>query len=83
MCKVLEKIIKKQMLEHLDRIGFLQCEQHGFREGRSTVTNLLEFYDKVSNILQERDGWANCIYLDFQKAFNSIPLRGYLTSKTS
>ena len=73
VCKVLEKIIKKQMLEHLDRIGFLQGEQHGFREGRSTVTNLLEFYDKVSNILQERDGWADCIYLDFQKAFDSVP----------
>ena len=73
VCKVLEKIIKKQMLEHLDRIGLLQYEQHGFREGRSTVTNLLEFYDKVSNILQERDGWADCIYLDFQKAFDSVP----------
>ena len=33
----------------------------------------LEFYDRVSEILQERDGWADCIYLDFQKAFDSVP----------
>ena len=61
------------MIKHLEGIGFLHCGQHGFREGRSTVTNLLEFYDKVSDILQGRDGWADCIYLDFQKAFDSVP----------
>ena len=27
----------------------------------------------MSEILQERDGWADCIYLDFQKAFDSVP----------
>ena len=39
----------------------------------------MEFYDRVSEILQERDGWEDCIYLDFQKAFDSVPhnrLRG-------
>lgn len=35
--------------------GFLSSKQHGFREGQSAVTNLLEFYDKVSEILHERD----------------------------
>ena len=73
VCKVMEKIVRRKILSHLERIGFLTNGQHGFREGRSTVTNLLEFYDRVSEIMQERDGWVDCIYLDFQKAFDSVP----------
>lgn len=73
LCKIMEKILRRKIVEHLEKSGFLTSKQHGFREGRSTVTNLLEFYDKVSEILHERDGWADCIYLDFQKAFDSVP----------
>ena len=73
VCKIMEKILRSKIARHLKERGFLSEGQHGFREGRSTLTNLLEFYDKVSEILQERNGWADCIYLDFQKAFDSVP----------
>ena len=80
LCKVMEKIVRRKISEHLEDIKFLVQGQHGFREGRSTLTNLLEFYDCVSNILQERNGWADCVYLDFQKAFDSVP-HGRLLAK--
>ena len=73
VCKVLEKIIRRKVTEHLREMSFFCEGQHGFREGRSTVTNLIEFYEKVCDILQERDGWVDCIFLDFQKAFDSVP----------
>ena len=40
-------------------------------EGR--VTNLLSFYSRVIDIAQERDGWADCIYLNLKKALNKAP----------
>ena len=56
VCKIMEKILRSKIVRHLEERGFLSGGQHGFREGRSTPTNLLEFYDKVSEILQERNG---------------------------
>ncbi len=47
-------------------------EQHGFLPKRSCVSNLLECMDIVSEILEE-DGSADILYLDFQKAFDSVP----------
>ena len=73
VCKVLEKIVRRKVTKHLMEISFFCEGQHGFREGRSTITNLIEFYEKVCDILQERQGWVDCIFLDFQKAFDSVP----------
>ena len=32
-------------------------------EQEDHVTNLLSYYSRVIDITQERDGWADCIYL--------------------
>ncbi|KAK7066797.1 hypothetical protein SK128_022464 [Halocaridina rubra] len=42
----MEKLLRKHISLHLESFNFLSVRQHGFREGRSTVTNLLEFYDE-------------------------------------
>jgi len=46
--------------------------QHGFREKKSCLTNLLEFSENVTGWL---DGGkpVDIIYLDFQKAFDKVP----------
>ena len=41
------------------------------------VTNF-SFYSRVIYITQERDGWADCIYLDLKKAFDKDPHRRLL-----
>ena len=51
--------------------------QHGFRSKRSCVTQLLEVIEEWSDIL-ERGGNIDCIYLDFQKAFDTVPFRRLL-----
>ena len=40
--------------------------------------NLLSFYSRVIYIIQEKDGWADCIYLDLKKAFDKVPLKRLL-----
>ncbi len=47
--------------------------QSGFHEGRLCMTNLLNYYSRVVDLTQERDGWVDCIYLDLKKAFDKVP----------
>ena len=41
-CKVMERIIVKQLLGYLYQHGLISKQQHGFLTGKSTSTNLLE-----------------------------------------
>ncbi|XP_050692945.1 uncharacterized protein LOC126983856 [Eriocheir sinensis] len=72
VCKICEKLIKEQWMRFLEH-NLITNNQYGFRKGRSCVTNLLSFYSRVTDKLQERDGWVDCIYLDLMKAFDKVP----------
>ena len=37
------------------------------------------FYSRLIDIVQERNGWADCPFLDLQKAFDKVPHRKLLT----
>ena len=41
VCKILETIVRKRLVEHLTENNILRDEQHGFREGRSCLTSTL------------------------------------------
>jgi ribonuclease P/MRP protein subunit RPP40 len=70
-CKLLERIIKDQMINYLEGKNLLRETQHGFRKGKSCLTNLLEFIEDVTNIV-DKGGEADVLYLDFQKAFDKV-----------
>ena len=46
--------------------------QHGFRRGRSCLTNLLTFLDKVKSYVDTGDD-VDAVFLDFAKAFDKVP----------
>lgn len=73
LCKICEKIIKKQWTKFLEEHKLITSKQYVFQKGRSCVTNLLSFYSRVTDRTQERDGWVDCIYLDLKKAFDKVP----------
>ena len=70
VCKGLEKIIKRHCIAHLKRT-ITSC-QRGFVEGRSCVTQLLDTTDIWSRLLDDNIP-IDAIYLDFAKAFDSVP----------
>ena len=72
ICKTLESIIRDKLMEYLDERDKLSNDQHGFRSGRSCVTQLLEIVEVCSSMLDEGAG-IDVVYLDFQKAFDSVP----------
>ena len=46
--------------------------QHGFRSGRSCITQLLEVIEDFSKLIDEEIPF-DVIYLDFKKAFDTVP----------
>ena len=71
-CKLLEKIIRDDIVKYLEENGFLVDNQHGFRGGRSCLTQLLEIMEIWTGWLDRGLAW-DTIYLDFSKAFDSVP----------
>ena len=47
LCKVFEKLVRDELVVHLESNGLLRGTQHVFRKGRSCLTNLLTFLDRV------------------------------------
>ncbi len=45
-----------------------------FRKGKSCVSDLLCFYSRVIDIVQEREGWVDSVYLGLRKVFDKVPL---------
>ena len=71
-CKILERIIKKHLVNHLDQNNLIRPTQHGFTSHRSTVTNLLDFFETITSCIDEGNN-MDVIYLDFSKAFDKVP----------
>ena len=73
VCKVMESLVKDCVLKFLLDNRLLNLSQHGFLPNRSCVTNLLSFLEDVSSSLDSGHS-VDVIYLDFQKAFDKVPL---------
>ena len=70
--KLLEHIIVKHIVQHLDLHNILKDCQHGFRSRRSCETQLLTFIqDLASNMVN--GGQTDIILMDFSKAFDKVP----------
>lgn len=77
-CKMLEKIIRSAIFSHLEENKLISECQHGFIHKRSCTTNLLTTLDDWTDML-EKDVPVDAIYLDFAKAFDSVPHERLLT----
>ena len=77
--KMLESIITDEIVDHLENHNLIVDSQHGFRQKRSCLTNLLEFFHDMMRE-HDKDRAVDVLYLDFQKAFDKVP-HGKLMSK--
>ena len=63
--------MRKRLVDHLEDNNLLCNNQHGFRQGRSCLTQLLAHFDDIlCNSLEGAD--TDAIYLDFAKAFDKV-----------
>ena len=71
LIKVFEKIVKNHITEFLSDNNLLNPNQHGFRDGRSCLSELLDHYNEIINYLQFGTN-VDVVYLDFAKAFDKV-----------
>ena len=76
-CKVVETLVKQQIVSHLQTNKLVRDSQHGFVSRRSCLTNLLTFLDFVHGSI-DRGQPVDVVYLDFRKAFDKVPHRRLL-----
>ena len=69
--KIYERVLRKQMVAHLEENNLLNSKQHGFRSGKSCLTQLLHHFDDIIESLSNGDD-MDAIYLDYAKAFDKV-----------
>ena len=69
--KSFERIIRKKLVSYLENHQLICSNQHGFRSGKSCLSQLLLHIDTIlSNGLEGLE--TDVIYLDFAKAFDKV-----------
>jgi len=69
--KIFEKIMVRQLTNFLESNNLINHNQHGFRTGRASVSQLLSHYNRILTSL-EKNKSTEVIYLDFAKAFDKV-----------
>ncbi|UYV70950.1 hypothetical protein LAZ67_8001211 [Cordylochernes scorpioides] len=83
-CRLMEKIILRQLTYHLYTRNLLPEEQYGFRKGHGTIDQLLFFTQKVKDA-QNRKQTNHTIaaFLDLTQAFDKVWKNKLITKYTS
>ncbi|XP_065672226.1 uncharacterized protein LOC136090046 [Hydra vulgaris] len=68
-CKIMEKLVKKAIMQNLKSNNLLSNSQHGFLEKKACITNLLETIDFLTgNIARKLP--VDVVFLDFANNFD-------------
>ena len=69
--KVMEKIVLREITQHVRDNWGIRPTQHEFMKGRSCLTNLISIYDPVTLLIDEGKV-VDVVYLDFSKGFDTV-----------
>jgi len=68
----MERLIQSALTGHVKDNQGIRPSQHGLMKGRSCLTNVISFYDQVTRLVHEGKA-VDFLYLDFSKAFDTVP----------
>ena len=72
LCKIMESLIRDAIIQHLTSNNIILPSQHGFMQRKSCMTNLLEYLEVLTKLVDEGHS-IDVVYLDFAKAFDKVP----------
>jgi len=70
--KIFEIVIRRSLVEHSEGLSLIRNSQHGFRAGKSCLTNLIKCVKEDSGLV-DKGCPINVVYFNFQKAFDKVP----------
>ena len=70
-CKIMESVIKRQVLNYLLHHNLISKHQHGFLSNHSTCTQLIECTNDWTLAINSHNP-VDVAYIDFSKAFDSV-----------
>ena len=73
LMKTMERVVRENLVRHMDIFDKMDKNQHGSRKGRSTLSQLLEHHSEIVESLENNQN-VDVIYLDFAKAFDKCDL---------
>ena len=82
ICKLLESLIRDAIMNHLIKHNLINSSQHGFWPHRSCLTNLLEYLEEVTKLIDAGHS-VDLLYLDFSRAFDKVPHKRLLSKVRS
>ena len=69
-------------MKHIADNNIVLPTQHGFMSKKSCLTNLLEYLETLTKLVDEGHS-ADVVYLDFAKAFDKVPQKLHSTYQKS
>ena len=72
ICKLMESIVRDQIVEHMVNNKLFSTNQHGFVPFRDCMTNLLTCIELWTEMIENGEA-VDVVYTDFSKAFDSVP----------
>ena len=72
ICKLMESIVRDQIVQHMATNNLFSKKQHGFVPDRNCMTNLLLCMEMWTQLVEEGLP-IDIIYTDFAKAFDRVP----------
>ena len=81
-CKIMEGIIRCKLETFLYKFKLIVKQQHGFVKNKSCLMNLLETLDFISTALENGKPF-DVIFLDFARAFDTVPYKRLLLKLTA
>ena len=73
LSKVFCSILNKRLIDWTEKNCPIAEGQAGFREGHSTMDNIFILDTIVKKMLMRRRSKLYCIFIDFKKAFDTVP----------
>lgn len=69
--KILEKLVNKQLINHLNVNGIISGTQSGFRSGYGCITATTKVLNDITSALDNKQH-CTAIFIDLAKAFDSV-----------